>query len=66
MGRSIFIAVDQDNLRSVSKDAKSWEKPQLGKEAATYRTVIVGRGRVVATDSYGCNNIFAASTDGKS
>ena len=65
MPRNLFVAVGQDGLRIISADGLSWSDKQLGREGETYRSVAVGNGLIVATGSYGGDNIMAATADGK-
>ena len=63
--RPKFCAVGQNGLRIVSADGRVWTDAQTGKEGETYRAVAFGNGRLVAVGSYGGDNIFAASADGR-
>ncbi len=64
MPKSLFVAVGQDGLRTVSADGEKWTNKQTGKEGEVYRAAAVGNGVCVAVGSFGGENIMAASSDG--
>ena len=61
----MFIAVGQQGARISSSDGVAWNEPLLGKEGEVYRGICFGAGHYVAFGTFGGNNMFASSSDGK-
>ncbi len=62
---ALFVAVGHDGLRITSANGTDWADPQIGKDSEMYRAVCFGNGHYVAVGNYGGDNLFAATSDGK-
>jgi hypothetical protein len=63
--RSLFVAVGEQGLRMVSPDGIDWRHPATGREGEVYRAVCFGASRFVALGTYGGDNLFSTSKDGR-
>jgi len=61
----LFVAVGHHGLRMASADGSEWTHLETGKEGEIFRAVCNGNGRFVAVGTFGGNNIFASSADGR-
>ncbi|MCE9603716.1 MAG: hypothetical protein K8U03_02310 [Planctomycetia bacterium] len=60
----VFTAVGENGLRIFSRDGRTWDHSQSGREGEVFSTACFGGGKCVVGGRFGGENIFAASTDG--